>query len=338
MKRFLLAFLLALAILAAPAAAHPGGTDASGGHHDRSGGSYHYHHGYSAHQHTGGVCPYDFDDRTGESSGMSSGSSLPSATRPISSAPADDGGSSRVVFWSFAALALVSLILLSKTARYVALCLGACSLIWGILVLFLRYSSYVSAACGILFFGVPIIYWVISAVIDRFRHRRLPPPSVPDPELESAPMLPAPALSAPHPEPADDIDSAFWSLPRSDRARAVCSGKRLSDIVPPPCRDYYLGRDLKPHSGGRGSWGAAFTAYVAVNHGKCYHFLRSCGSSDKEEACVVDAMQRGLRPCPKCAALTRVDLKWYRQQLFTLRYCRENAIPVFFDDGTPSDQ
>lgn len=43
--------------------AHSGRTDAYGGHHDyknKSGlGSYHYHHGYPAHLHEGGICPYD---------------------------------------------------------------------------------------------------------------------------------------------------------------------------------------------------------------------------------------------------------------------------------------
>lgn len=42
--------------------AHSGRTDSQGGHKDnknQSGlGSYHYHHGYPAHLHTGGVCPY----------------------------------------------------------------------------------------------------------------------------------------------------------------------------------------------------------------------------------------------------------------------------------------
>ena len=42
--------------------AHSGRTDSNGGHHDyknKSGlGSYHYHHGYPAHLHPGGVCPY----------------------------------------------------------------------------------------------------------------------------------------------------------------------------------------------------------------------------------------------------------------------------------------
>ncbi len=49
--------------------AHAGKTDASGGHIDNNTGVYHYHHGYPAHQHTGGRCPYDFDDKTGQSSG-----------------------------------------------------------------------------------------------------------------------------------------------------------------------------------------------------------------------------------------------------------------------------
>lgn len=46
------------------ASAHPGRTDANGGHYDSSTGEYHYHHGYPAHQHTNGICPYDFDDQT----------------------------------------------------------------------------------------------------------------------------------------------------------------------------------------------------------------------------------------------------------------------------------
>lgn len=39
--------------------AHSGRTDAQGGHYDRSTGEYHYHHGYPAHQHPNGVCPYE---------------------------------------------------------------------------------------------------------------------------------------------------------------------------------------------------------------------------------------------------------------------------------------
>lgn len=70
-KRFaatVLALLVTAGSLTAPgalltASAHSGRTDSGGGHHDyknASGlGSYHYHHGYPAHLHENGVCPYD---------------------------------------------------------------------------------------------------------------------------------------------------------------------------------------------------------------------------------------------------------------------------------------
>lgn len=57
-------------LLVAPVFAHPGRTDGKGGHTDHSTGEYHYHHGYSAHDHydmdRDGIvdCPYDFDDKT----------------------------------------------------------------------------------------------------------------------------------------------------------------------------------------------------------------------------------------------------------------------------------
>ena len=60
--------------------AHSGKTDSSGGHTDYSTGDYHYHHGYSAHDHYDmngdGIadCPHDFVDRTGRNSGTSSSS------------------------------------------------------------------------------------------------------------------------------------------------------------------------------------------------------------------------------------------------------------------------
>ena len=62
MKRFFLLFSVITFILAIGIVsyAHPGNTDANGGHTDYSTGEYHYHHGYPAHQHTGGKCPYDF--------------------------------------------------------------------------------------------------------------------------------------------------------------------------------------------------------------------------------------------------------------------------------------
>lgn len=54
----ILAVFLMFLLCVPYADAHPGRTDSNGGHYDRSTGEYHYHHGYSAHQHPDGVCPY----------------------------------------------------------------------------------------------------------------------------------------------------------------------------------------------------------------------------------------------------------------------------------------
>lgn len=62
-KRFTLLFVFIFLIIASASAfAHPGRTDSKGGHYDRQNGGYHYHHGYSAHQHPNGVCPYETED------------------------------------------------------------------------------------------------------------------------------------------------------------------------------------------------------------------------------------------------------------------------------------
>lgn len=77
-KAFAVIFCLMLIIT--NASAHAGRTDANGGHWDRSTGEYHYHHGYPAHQHTDGICPYEYDDQTGATSGSSSSSGVSSGT------------------------------------------------------------------------------------------------------------------------------------------------------------------------------------------------------------------------------------------------------------------
>lgn len=78
MKRFAKGFLcaiLAIALFTVPSFAHSGRTDEFGGHYDHSTGEYHYHHGYQAHQHENGVCPYDFDDQTNHGNSGTTGSS-----------------------------------------------------------------------------------------------------------------------------------------------------------------------------------------------------------------------------------------------------------------------
>lgn len=68
-NKLLSLILCAVAIFSIPVIvfAHPGRTDEYGGHYDWKTGEYHYHHGYPAHQHIDGYCPYDYDDQTDHS-------------------------------------------------------------------------------------------------------------------------------------------------------------------------------------------------------------------------------------------------------------------------------
>ena len=74
-NKFIVILILSFALCSALVIlsfAHPGKTDEYGGHYDYEAGEYHYHHGYPAHQHPDGICPYNFDDQTDHSSGASS--------------------------------------------------------------------------------------------------------------------------------------------------------------------------------------------------------------------------------------------------------------------------
>lgn len=72
-KNFLWLFIVSCTILVLimPVYAHQGRTDANGGHYDNETGEYHYHHGYEAHHHINGICPYNYDDQTNHTSGTS---------------------------------------------------------------------------------------------------------------------------------------------------------------------------------------------------------------------------------------------------------------------------
>lgn len=84
MKRFSL-FCIALVMLSAVVAfAHSGGTDYKGGHYVNGASEYHYHHGYPAHDHPNGQCPYDFKDKSSSSGGSSSVSSSSVSVAPSS--------------------------------------------------------------------------------------------------------------------------------------------------------------------------------------------------------------------------------------------------------------
>lgn len=105
LKRALLILLVCILGSVSMASAHGGHTDEHGGHYDYETGVYHYHHGYPAHSHTGGRCPYNFNDQTGINSGSSGSSSYwayTSAPRPTPEPKPDEdkySKSSSSKFW-----------------------------------------------------------------------------------------------------------------------------------------------------------------------------------------------------------------------------------------------
>lgn len=74
--KYLTCSMSALCLLSCIAFAHSGGTDADGGHYNRSTGEYHWHHGYSAHQHYDidgdGVldCPIEYEAQSSKSASV----------------------------------------------------------------------------------------------------------------------------------------------------------------------------------------------------------------------------------------------------------------------------
>ena len=98
--------------------AHSGGTDSDGGHYDHSTGEYHYHHGYPAHQHVNGECPYDFDDQTNHSSGGSSSSKAMTSISGASDAN-DSDSSDELILLILVGLMLGGPVISSFTAMIV---------------------------------------------------------------------------------------------------------------------------------------------------------------------------------------------------------------------------
>jgi len=87
-KRYILILIVPILICLTvlQTSAHQGRTDGKGGHTNSATGDYHYHHGYPAHNHPGGICPYEYDDKTNHNSGSNTNSSNSSAVGDSNSA------------------------------------------------------------------------------------------------------------------------------------------------------------------------------------------------------------------------------------------------------------
>lgn len=117
MKKLLVVacFILCALLFGIVVAAHPGKTDSYGGHYDHSVGGYHYHHGYSAHQHDDidgdGIvdCPFDFDDKTNHNNSYNNDTVSDNIQNTVQS---DEMTFGDIIFIVFKIIGISSLILL----------------------------------------------------------------------------------------------------------------------------------------------------------------------------------------------------------------------------------
>lgn len=94
--------------------AHSGDTDANGGHYDRTTGEYHYHHGYPAHQHINGECPYAFADQTQKNSGKTGQETRQGAAEDAQASRQNRWNVSELLFIAFCAWVFCKVVLGDK--------------------------------------------------------------------------------------------------------------------------------------------------------------------------------------------------------------------------------
>lgn len=295
--------LFAVVIFSMTVYAHPGNTDKYGGHHDYNNvsglGSYHYHHGYAPHLHTNGICPYDYDDKTGINSGSSSGSSSsyyypdPEPVEPQTYSAyghyAVHVSSGRV---HLPDCPKINGYIKKTTLDAVKVSIKPCKYCQP-----LHYSSIEDVPeykkehfhkfllRFLKFAGVGlIIYWIVVFVWSRIDKRK----EIKQ-ELEEKRKI----------EEKEDLEYAYYfSLYAFYRPELFCD-------VPKGC---FIKNNL-PASNGRGKYGR-FTVYF-TQKGKCYHQKATCINSNSIYQTNVFAAQGFYRPCSRCCSQVPIDFKWY---------------------------
>lgn len=272
MRRFVLLILIVF-VLTIPVCAHPGGTDGNGGHYDHSTGEYHYHHGYGAHDHEDldgdGVldCPHNFKDKTGESSGQSSGSGsrYPASTRPPT--PPAVPEYTRPTYSS------------DKSKS-----LGAGSIWESILTLAVAPLVIMAFIC-------------IFSAAEREPTSRSRPYHGP-PVWEDRPDR-APVKAIPPPKPPD----LPKNVPLNDRTRL---DQFLREYNPDGIIKVKFPPELRMAEDGTLYWGVRTpdkpfgngTAYITGRSGRCWHM--KCGCNGAKKPIFIPAALRKYRPCGIC--------------------------------------
>lgn len=315
MKRVLFV-LLTLFICGSVVSAHSGQTDAQGGHWDSTGGGYHYHHGYPAHSHINGECPYNFDDRTGWNSGESGSSG---------------GGYSYGKSYDNGSLSVEQVKELQehygvtvdgKWGRKSSAAAGGLTADEAWKEVFEKETTsyfkvpfskvepedepeeeqpdkendsifpYVFLCFSFL---APFAVLIVWAIIDRAK--RIKDKLVDEPKRKK--------------EEAEERQRREIQL-ENERTEFMSNygGKRLDEIAPPPTKGDHIGEDGLPCGAGNGPWGR-YTVYVTP-HGKAFHTKKVCGATCGQ-AVNLATVRYIKQPCSRCGR-SAPDLRWYDEQ------------------------
>lgn len=272
--------------------AHPGRTDAYGGHWDHSTGEYHFHHGYPAHQHIDGVCPYDFDDQTNHSSGSSSGSSSGGSSTTTKGIPEDDDSDSDNKF------------------DWVSAILGIAVFLWPLILE--AIFSFLDK---------------ISALWASRKNRKnssetnaLPPPANLTPPAKS--IVPN-YRKTPIPQPkSNNLPIEQFIENTKLHYQEMYGGKSRNEIARlcgMPINVYISAENL-PCSNDPA---AQYSFYISSG-GKSYHKKQGCSKAFRK----VNAVSlSGYAPCKICKPV-RPDLLWYYKYLDVLDHLRKYKIDI----------
>lgn len=334
-KLFSLLLVLSLMLsLSVPAFAHPGKTDANGGHTDRSTGEYHYHHGYPAHQHEDldgdGIldCPYEFDDKTNHNSGSSSSAGsvtvyLPTVPTPAPKpTPVSSPTPSPGLFESFYQ---------SLTPTHIKL----------ILIFLIAFSL------PFLYFFIP--RWVSALKRQQNREYHIDttinsPPCYDLPQTSVQPLVPVRPVSGSgiRVDPWDGVvpykQAVKWPtaqqrwLEEKQKYTKLYGGKSLYTLSDPPPCCFVGARDGLPASiRGDEKWGTEYTFYVSSS-GSAFHRpgCRYAAYMRPVNAYVIRYCPphgRVLRPCSVCRPALP-DMAWYKEYLRLQSLVKKYDLPV----------
>jgi len=282
--------LLLLFSLTFPSFAHPGRTDGSGGHWNRSTGVYHYHHGYPEHQHTNGVCPYDFVDKTGQNSGTSGSSTKPKQPtvekeEPVSSESIQKEVEPTLVDRILKIIALVIAFLFF----ILPMCIGILLFVGGIFVsilMWLKERFHIETKKEREQRILKEMQADIKRIVQEERQKKL--------RTDVLICLQQLLLR-------EETEKAHYMAIYEGKSTAECSG------MPP---DVEIGPDSLPKERKSKNWGRKYTFYITPN-GKAFHCRYGC-SSARHRIHAYSLQTSSYAPCKRCKP-ELPDLSWYSE-------------------------